>query len=80
MEQNIAAFKRNIDRYLTLIPDVPGKANSLLDHEGIDYGFKFRLPEPATDPKGGKKSTHASVLNKEKVLEALRRRRENTLD
>ena len=84
-EQNIALFKKNIDRYLSLIPDAPGKANSLLDHEGIDYGFKFRLPEPASDKgskgsKGSKKAPHASVLNKEKVLEALRRRSENTLD
>ena len=70
MEQNIAAFKRNVDRYLALIPDVPGSANSLLDHKGIDYGFKFVLPEPANN--GNK--------DKDKVLQALQQRSENTLD
>ena len=37
----IAEFKKYVDNYLSTIPDVPGRANSLLDHKGIDYGYKF---------------------------------------
>ena len=42
-KENIRAFKVNVDKYLSTIPDIPGRANSLLDHEGIDYGYKFVL-------------------------------------
>ena len=43
-EQLISDFKKNIDHYLTTIPNVPGRANSLLDHEGIDYGYRYVKP------------------------------------
>ena len=43
-EQLISTFKKNIDNYLSTIPDVPGRANSLLDHEGIDYGYRYEKP------------------------------------
>ena len=39
-EDNISYFKRNVDKYLGYIPDTPGSANSLLYHDGIDYGFR----------------------------------------
>ena len=44
MEANIRSFKINVDKYLSTIPDIPGRANSLLDYEGIDYGYKYVKP------------------------------------
>ena len=44
-QQLISQFKSNIDKYLTSIPDVPGQANSLLDHKDIDYGFRMPAAE-----------------------------------
>ena len=41
VEANIRDFKINLDKYLSTIPDIPGRPNSLLDHGGIDYGYKF---------------------------------------
>ena len=38
IKQNIKDFKKLVDEYLSQIPDVPGKANSLLYHKGIIYG------------------------------------------
>lgn len=35
---NIKAFKKLVDNFLSQIPDVPGKANSILHHKGINYG------------------------------------------
>ena len=32
VQQNLNAFKNNLDKYLAGIPDVPGRANSILDH------------------------------------------------
>ena len=78
MEANIRSFKVNVDKYLSTIPDIPGSANSLLDHEGIDYGYKYVKPvqpnnranEVQSDgvtkkPKG--KQPHRSQLTNQKT-------------
>ena len=32
VEQNLNTFKNSLDKYLAGIPDVPGRANSILEH------------------------------------------------
>ena len=35
--QNVSIFKRKLDKYLKEIPDIPGRANSILHHSNIHY-------------------------------------------
>ena len=37
--ENVASFKQKLDKHLEGIPDVPGTANSILYHNGINYGL-----------------------------------------
>ena len=41
IKQNIESFKRMVDKYLLIIPDLPGTANSILHHQTINYGFNI---------------------------------------
>ena len=38
MEQNFMQFKDNLDKYLAEIPDIPARANSILDHMKLRQG------------------------------------------
>ena len=60
-KQLISQFKVNLDKYLSTIPDMPGQANSLLDHEGIDYGFK--MPTQAENSSNSSASGNNNPTN-----------------
>ena len=65
-KQLISSFKTHVDKYLSTIPDVPGTKNSLLDHEGIEYGYQYTPLNSADNNNSNINSNNQNNTNSRK--------------
>ena len=61
----IRCFKENVDLYLECIPDLPGTANSILDHQNIDYSH-VRWKTVKNSNKENNESNNNTITNTDK--------------